>query len=60
MSNPLNHMEIPNEKGASTYVDLAPPCIKIISLDNSFITISHEIPLCALKKKMNFQNFLIN
>lgn len=33
------------QEGASTYVDLAPPRFKIISLDNSYITIEQEIPL---------------
>lgn len=33
------------EEGASTYVDLAPPRFKIISLDNSYITMTQEIPI---------------
>ena len=33
------------EEGASTYVDLAPPRFKIISLDNSYITMSLQVPL---------------
>ena len=33
------------DEGASTYVDLAPPRFKIISLDNSYISIEQEIPL---------------
>lgn len=33
------------EEGASTYVDLAPPRFTIISLDNSYITMTQEIDL---------------
>ncbi|WP_405289849.1 hypothetical protein [Methanobrevibacter sp.] len=33
------------EEGASTYVDLAPPRFKIISLDNSYIELEQEIPI---------------
>jgi len=43
------------EEGASTYVDLAPPRFKIISLDNSYITIEQEIPL-KFDKAMNGHN----
>ena len=33
------------EEGASTYVDLAPPRFKIISLDNSYITMTLQVPI---------------
>ena len=44
------------EEGASTYVDLAPPRFKIISLDNSYITIKQTIKI-HFNKNMS-SNFL--
>ena len=44
------------EEGASTYVDLAPPRFKIISLDNSYITIKQTIKI-HFNKDMS-SNFL--
>ena len=43
------------EEGASTYVDLAPPRFKIISLDNSYIEMTQEIPI-SFNKAMNNNN----
>ena len=40
------------EEGASTYVDLAPPRFKIISLDNSYITMEQYIEV-QFNKAMN-------
>ena len=41
------------EEGASTYVDLAPPRFKIISLDNSYITVEQTVPIKFNKAMKN-------